>query len=85
MTVGDTHSLGRLMKKDNFVATKGSVFGQYALTGAKTGQMRGATVVAAEDCHFGILDRESYDVDSTQSASDGRNRAKVSRRQNFMD
>jgi CRP-like cAMP-binding protein len=52
------------MKKDDKIADKGSIFGQYALTGAKSGQMRGATVFAAEDCHFAILDRKSYDVRS---------------------
>ena len=50
------------MKKDDKVAGKGSSFGQYALTGPKTGQMRGATVFAAEDCHFALLDRNTYDV-----------------------
>ena len=57
------------MKSDNQGAGQGQVFGQYALTGAKTGQMRGATVLAVEDCHFGILDRESYDVPSIEASA----------------
>lgn len=40
----------------------GGAFGELALTGSRVGQMRQATVVAAVDTHFVLLDRDAYDV-----------------------
>lgn len=72
------------MKKDEKIAGKGASFGQYALTGSRSGQMRGATVYAAEDCHFAILDRKSYDVTSIYAGTHRRNREERSCRKDVI-
>lgn len=56
------------MEKLNKVLHKGGSFGELALKKGLSGQMRQATVVALEDCHFAILNKESYDVSLVYSS-----------------
>lgn len=50
------------MEKQNKILQKGESFGELALKKGLSGQMRQATAVAMDDCHFAILNKESYDV-----------------------
>lgn len=60
------------MEKLNRILGKGETFGELALKKGKMGQMRQATVIAMDECHFAILNKESYDVVSSKQAYFGR-------------
>ena len=53
------------MIRSSYQGKAGGSFGNLALEGGKKGQMRQATVSTMEDCHFAVLDRASFDVDSS--------------------
>lgn len=50
------------MQKSEKPIGNGEVFGNFALHGSQKGQMRSATIVAETDAHFAVLNREDYDV-----------------------
>lgn len=52
------------MEKLNRMLGNGDTFGELALARGKTGQMRQATAIAKEDCHFAILNKANYDVNA---------------------